>query len=312
VDDQAAQPMAAARCGRHAAPQTTDGREGEHMLDRGDDQTIVDVLRAWSGTAGDANSWEPLHHKGTVLAVTAAGGGRFVLKAIVKEVGTSPRAERLASEYRVLRHLHEEGVPVALPILTDDHRLFVQRGDQIYTLSPLLPTGGAPEESAAWEPGRVNTNLGAAIGRLHRALATYPSEIPSWRMDLPHRILDQAVSRIIANLHDERAVKIEAVLLALAGEFTGALTALSEQPIHGDCHGGNIVLCAGEVSGFVDLDHLPTGPKIYDLGSLLADQVKWRIDRPERLGEWLATAGYVISGYEQENTLSGREKEAIW
>jgi Ser/Thr protein kinase RdoA (MazF antagonist) len=66
------------------------------------------------------------------------------------------------------------------------------------------------------------------------------------------------------------------------------------------------------VTGFVDLDLLPLGPRVYDLAYLLADRLKWRFDDPEHVARWLAGLPHLLAGYERENTLSAREREAIW
>jgi Ser/Thr protein kinase RdoA (MazF antagonist) len=94
--------------------------------------------------------------------------------------------------------------------------------------------------------------------------------------------------------------------------MAAALSDLPLQLIHGDCHGGNYLLYRGDVSGFVDLDHLPTGPRVYDIGYLLADMAKARFVGIPAHDDWLAHAGQVIAGYERESSLSKREKDALW
>src|SRR3712207_6816883 len=140
-----------------------------------DEQTVVSALLHWSQAIGTANSWRPLHHKHSVLAVTT-NQGQFVLKQVVQ----TPDEERLMSEYRVLQHLKLEGVPVAVPLLADNGQPFVADQGQIYTVAPMLPMSNDISSS----PERLYANLGSAIGRLHKALATYPDAIPSWTMDL--------------------------------------------------------------------------------------------------------------------------------
>ncbi len=105
---------------------------------------------------------------------------------------------------------------------------------------------------------------------------------------------------------------MEATLAPLAAPLRAALADLPEQPIHGDCHGGNVLVADGEVTGFVDLDHLPVGPKVYDLSYLLADQVKGQLNDPERLARWLSVLPHLLAGYEREHALSAQERGAIW
>jgi hypothetical protein len=35
---------------------------------------------------------------------------------------------------------------------------------------------------------QVYANIGAAVARLHQALAVYPGQVDSWTMDLPHTV----------------------------------------------------------------------------------------------------------------------------
>jgi Ser/Thr protein kinase RdoA (MazF antagonist) len=272
-----------------------------------DDVRFSALLKRWP--IGDVAACEPLHHKGTVFLITTGRGARFMLKDIVKDIGGHRRIERLMAEYRVLMHLQAAQVPVAVPLLANDGRPFVQYGVKIYTLSPELASGG---DTISTGMGRVYQNMGVAIGRLHNALATYPDAIPSWRMDLPQRILSEAVPRINENLAGQQREAFNRIMNPIGDALADALAGLPAQHIHGDCHGGNILLHNGNVSGFIDLDHLPIGPRPYDLSSLLADRVKWQLVHPDALILWLEHFDRVIIGYEQENCLSRREKEAIW
>lgn len=156
------------------------------------------------------------------------------------------------------------------------------------------------------------TNVGAAIGRLHRALAAYPGEIVSWHMDLPAQLRERALPAVRRQLAGDQLTALDAVFDQVTDEFCEALAKLPEQYIHGDCHGGNILIADGEVSGFIDLDHTPIGPKIYDLSYLMADRLKWRIYEPAAAEAMLGLFPAVVAGYEQENTLTAREHEALW
>jgi Ser/Thr protein kinase RdoA (MazF antagonist) len=87
--------------------------------------------------------------------------------------------------------------------------------------------------------------------------------------------------------------------------MVSALSDLPEQRIHGDCHLGNILLSEEKVTGIIDLDHLPIGPKIYDLAYLLANRAA---DDTEQMAA--ITAG-VVTGYRTAGTLDPRELAAI-
>ena len=93
--------------------------------------------------------------------------------------------------------------------------------------------------------------------------------------------------------------------------MTEALTGLPCQHIHGDSHSGNILLHHGQVSGFIDLDHLPLGPRVYDLGYLMADLMKNRLYRAKALAQCLSVLGALLRGYEEETPLTERERAAL-
>jgi Ser/Thr protein kinase RdoA (MazF antagonist) len=154
-------------------------------------------------------------------------------------------------------------------------------------------------------------NIGVAIAKLHKALATYAYEIPSWRMDLAGTVLKEAVPSIQRHLSGIQAAEFTNSLATLFSPLSAALVDLPEQYIHGDCHGGNILLYHGDVSGFVDVDHLPMGPRVYDIGYLLADFAKAQFFDIHVHARWLDMFDLVIAGYEQESALNVREKEAI-
>lgn len=270
------------------------------------DPTHVErALGQWQKTLGSVVRWEPAHHKNTVFAITTEQNGTFVLKEILNR---SPPT-RLLAERRVLHHLDQSGVPVAVPCLTDDEQCYATFDARVFMLSPALPGGG---EDEAIDIGKLYQNVGAAIGRLHRALAACPWTIESWEMRLPSRILDEAVPRILSRLTGARARTVESVVAAAHRDLAERLTDLPCQRIHGDCHGGNIVLRGEQVSGFIDLDHLPIGPRIYDIAYYLADRLKNALRDPEGPVRFLSTFDRVMIGYETEVTLTERERSALW
>lgn len=284
------------------------------------DGAVAAVLRRWVHHTGPVREWRTLYHKGTVLAVTGEHGARFVLKEVAKGQPVPRRLERLTAEHRLLLYLHACGVPVPAPLPADDGRTYVREpedGAAIYTLHPMLPNWGTRARDGqpvvpAWEQPGVWTNVGAAIGRLHRALAAYPGEIVSWHMVLPERIRENALPTARAHLAGGQLATLDAVFDDVTDELCLALADLPEQYIHGDCHGGNILLADDEVSGFIDLDHLPLAPRIYDLFYLLADRLKWRVYEPEALAALLRLFPCLIAGYQRENTLTPREYNALW
>ena len=152
-----------------------------------------------------------------VQVLAGLGGHRYVLK---REIAVPRHLD-------LLRHLHDLDVPVAVPLPTDDGHPFATIEGLAYTLAPAVPNDDHPPD---W------TDIGAAIGRLHRAASTFDGPVPTR-----------------ANLSAYKE-----------------LAELPNQPIHGDCHLAKILTKGGKVSGFVDFDELRLGPRPYDLAYLLA------------------------------------------
>jgi len=287
------------------------------------DDGIAAILRRWERHTGPIRESRSLYHKGTVLAVTCQSGARYVLKEVAKGQPLDRRLARLAAEHRLLLYLADRGVPVPAPLTADDGRTYVrhpQGGAAVYTLHVMLPNSGAKRADGAdggstvptWEQPEVWTNVGAAIGRLHSALAAYPGEIVSWHMALPTRIRESALPSVRSRLSGEQLRALDAVFGGSVDEVCAALANLPEHHIHGDCHGGNILIADGDVSGFIDLDHLPLAPRVYDLFYLPPDRLKWRIDESGVPEAMLPLFPYLIAGYEREHTLTPRERAALW
>ena len=269
-------------------------------------ESSVAILQHWRQTTGELGAYEAIDHHPNVFTVIAERGERFILKRI-DDIEHSARVE---SHFRVLRYLHVCQVPVAVPILADDQMPFVQHGGSVYTLSPVLPVNH--EDRVHIPAEQLYLNLGRAVARLHRALASYPGEILSWQMDFAQRTLGEAVSVIQRHLNSPMRATFDKVLCDVEQGIRAALADLPTQYIHGDCHGGNIVLHNGDVSGFIDLDQLPYAPRIYDVSYLLADRVKSHIERPAELEAWLGYFDCLLVGYEQVQPLTAAEKRAIW
>lgn len=267
---------------------------------------LDEILQHWRQTTGAIRHCKMVGDNARVFVVATEPGQEFVLK----QAGSVDRTAQLASHTRVLQHLHAAQVPVALPLLSDHQQFFVQYGDALYTLSSMLAR--ETDDVAVWPSAPLYRKIGRAIGRLHRALADYPGEIVSWQMNFARRTMDEALPVILAHLTPHRRAHLEGILGQIEPEVRSALAGLPEQHIHGDCHGGNVLLHNGDVSGFVDLDHLPRGPRIYDLSYFLADRVKAHFNEPDALALWRQHFDQLIMGYESVQPMTVAEKRALW
>jgi Ser/Thr protein kinase RdoA (MazF antagonist) len=131
-------------------------------------------------------------------------------------------------------------------------------------------------------------------------------------MNLPYTVFQECVPRILSALPEQNADMLRHLFVTLQDEMSKALQDLPTQLIHGDCHGGNYLIYRGDVSGFVDFDHLPTGPRVYDIGYLLADMAKARFFDNHTHARWSDSFHHIVAGYQQESSLSRHELNSLW
>jgi len=241
-----------------------------------------------------------------IWRVTGQDGRQWVLKNLPEvPPGVGP-----VEEYRVLCYLQAAGLPVAAPVITDDGLIAFNAdnlrthpddtqptGRHAYSLMPLLLNDPALRES----PDLANT-IGAGIGRLDRALAQCPWQLTSFTDDPARQILGEQYVRLPRELR--------AVISPLRDRLYSAVVDLPMQRIHGDCNVGNLLVHNGTVTGYIDLDHLPTGPRIYDLGNYLVTRLNSHVDHgtPDAM---MAVLGHYVAGYHATYPLTERELAAV-
>jgi len=263
------------------------------------------VTQNWQKAIGRITSWETAHHKHSVFLITTNIGKTMVLKKIEHQ----PTHQRITSEYKVLCYLQKHRIPVSVPILTDDGKLYVKNEGHIFTLSPTISTK-SPLTSVN-EQERYMA-IGSELGRFHRVMASYPDPIESWTMDLPNKLENEVFPFLEQKLDSEQFNQLQQKIISIAPTIAASWEKLPTQTIHGDFHGGNILFDGKEVIGIIDLDHIPIGARLYDISYFLADEVKNRIGDPNRLASWLASYDHLIIGYTQEVLLTSSEKSALW
>ena len=113
------------------------------------------------------------------------------LDLVVKQLPQYPPGVEPVTEFRVLTYLQQHGVPVALPIVTDQGRLHVTVEERQWVLLPYLPHRSSIYEL---EPDASVTShaVGAAIGRLDQTLAAYPWPVDSY-VDNPIEVITTAL-----------------------------------------------------------------------------------------------------------------------
>ncbi len=268
---------------------------------------LKEVLLCWGSDT--LASWHEIQNN--VAKLTLDDGRSFVLKALGPCSEATMR--RLRFEHEVLRHVEQQGLAVAVPLLSNQGTPYVIASDCIYRLSHWLPNQPAEAQTSA-ERARLYQNYGMAIGRFHQALASYEDDAilsKTWQTDLRTRVLDEAVPVVLAHLDPARLPLFQALLAEIEPEMTAAFADLPRQLIIWDCHGGNVAVDGFEVSGFIDCDHISIAPRIFDLADFLVNLIKWDVGDAQKAALWMAHFPHLIRGYETITALSGHERTAL-
>lgn len=253
------------------------------------------VLEEWRTILGDRVELGDDYAGRDLWPFTAEDGASYFLKRL------SPwRNLPLADEARILRYLAGQGVRVAEFLPTDRASLFAEESEESFVLMPRLASDFfADAELVSLEP-----MIGGALAGLHLSLNSYPWAVNSYVEDLR------------GSLEQELRLPSD-VAEAFARQRNGMITALSDLPlqlIHGDLSPENVLLRRpGAVSGFIDFDHLPLAPRIWDIAKYLSRRIRlrWRQSSPESDEGRLDHVAGFLAGYHRTNSLSSSEIEAI-
>jgi len=155
-------------------------------------------------------------------------------------------------------------------------------------------------------------HAGEAIARLHLALATCPTAIDSWEIRLADRVFGESWPRLESALPPAEFERLTKAVAPVRDDMIRAFDGLPSQRIHGDCHAGNILFDGDELTGFIDLDHLPIGPRMYDLGYYLSCGITSCTDAGEAPADALERLGRpLFAGYRSVTALADGEPAAI-
>jgi Ser/Thr protein kinase RdoA (MazF antagonist) len=267
-----------------------------------------EILQGWE--IEPVATWHMIQDN--IARITLANGRQVVLKQLGLHSEDSIR--RLQFEYDVLQHVDQLGLSVALPLLSTKGVPYVIDSDQIYRLSNWLPNQPA-EVRTGEERVRLYQNYGAAIGRFHRALASYQDDEilnRTWQTGLQKRVLSEAVPVILAHLEPSQLQSFETLLAEIEPMMMATYADLPLQPIIWDCHPGNVAVDGFEVSGFIDCDHISLAPRIFDLADFLVHLIKWDVGDEQKEAIWLAHYQQLIVGYESVTLLSRHERSALF
>ena len=268
---------------------------------------IEELLTCWPLGAGAITA--PLASTGAGgFEVTTQDGRHFLLKR--RRPGPPP-----AAEHRMLRLLHQRGLPVAVPLPTHAGDTWVAHDDALHELLPWLPgvtgTAARGDDERAWA-----ARLGTTVARVHRDLASLPASLSA--AGAPMRLdavasLEGWVAPALERHADSLDLPRLRPLLARAVEDLGeAEAALPVQLIHRDLHPDNLLYEGDALSGVLDFELACTGPRLFDLAYcgtsvLLAD---W--DVRARRARWPSLFAAMVDACERAGGLVPAERAALF
>jgi Ser/Thr protein kinase RdoA (MazF antagonist) len=264
------------------------GGEPMHSKDE-----LAGILANWDVLVGEAPAIGDAYSDRELWPVTATDGQRYFLKRL------GPwRNLPLSSEYRVQMYLRNHGFPVADYQVTRDARLYAGPIEDSYVLMARLPE----DDNRSRLPGE-EIGVGAAVARMHAILKTFPWATGSYEEDM--------VAPLEGDLYLPSSLTAD--YTSIRSELIDALDALPAQTIHGDLTPDNVLWHRGHLAGVIDLDHLPAGPRLWDISKYVNRVLSSNGAEASTAARdhQFELARSFIRGYITENPLSERELAAI-
>ena len=243
--------------------------------------------------------------KDTVYLVKSKEG-EFILKRVLNDNG---RLDRMFEEHQLLNYLYEMSVPVAYPLKTKNGCTYLEADNYLYVLTPKIPNDGADFFSQSHS---IYTDIGRSIAHFHKAIATYPNTLQRWNVEPYNTLYQDIAPELKKYLHENECEKITKILIKLKGEMRETFNGLPTQRIHGDCHPGNVCVSHNKVTGYVDCDHFPVGPRIFDVCYYLIHIIKWHLDDNVKVKLFLSHYLYMLRAYNSIIPLTIKDKRAFW
>ena len=270
----------------------------EHMpLDK-----VPSLLKAWPI---DVKNFEIDPDFSHICQVTASTGERYILKNVGE---LSDTISPLEQQHRITQYLHRSGVRLGYLLTTKDGGFYATDEVDAFILMPYLEREKTNLFTDTAAP--IYYNIGRAYAHLHTVLATYKEDINSWKTNLYSRLFEFSVPRMLKRHGDEKLDQLKTILSGLENPIADISPHIGEQPVLWDCHTGNTLIYNGQVSGFVDCDHISIGPRICDIGNFAANLIAFDCSS-SRTDPWLKHLPSLLQGYASGTVLTDKEQIAF-
>ncbi len=239
------------------------------------------------------------------FAVRAQDGSRYVLKVIDPQAD----AAMVDCQTRVLMHLAEQDPALPVPRLcltrvrTEVAKLTVAGQAHSALLISHLPGQLLVQAQA---PALALPTLGAMMARLDHALRGFFHAALAQSLVWDVRRLPE-LAELVGYLDDDDMRRLVREVVAQFKDCQLRLRGLPSQAIHGDIHGGNVLLdSAGfRVTGIVDFGDMIHGPRVFEPAVAISELLtEGRMTLPE--------SGALLRGYVSAQALEAREVDALY
>ncbi len=271
---------------------------------------VEESLSAW---ALEASSVE-LDGVPDIYHVHTRDGEHYVLK----NVGTPEVLARTEAQFRVTRHVHEAGLPIAYLLATIEGSFYTQSSESVFVLMPYIE--GDETDFYAPESAGAYRSLGRAYARLHACLRGFDGPVNTWKEDMHTMVFEEYAPQWLPYLSDGDLSKVERTLQLLESPLQRLSDQLPVQVIFLDVHRGNVRLVGDQFRGFIDCDHICHGQRLLDVVTALTSMVRYKGrnglpiggDQDDQRRYWLSHFGRFLGEYHLANPFSSLERDHLW
>ena len=226
---------------------------------------------------------------------------------VIRRYHPSRTRAAIGWEQRLVEHAATRAWPVARPLPAVDGNLLVEHAGRFWSLAPFLPG----EPGAAETPAQYHIS-GRLLGRLHRALASFPVEGQRpdfgklWELDAWVEPAGFGSFNDLLRTFEREYPDLAALVRRQRYRNLRELARLKypdlpDMPIHGDFHRGNLLWQDGQLSGLLDFDQSRRDAHVADIAPLLMPHMP--LD--------LRLAHALLDGYQSVRELSETEWDLL-
>ncbi len=220
------------------------------------------------------------------------------------------KREQLIKNLKIAKALNRHGFQSAMPVITRDGSDYAD-GTEVFVLTHRLP-GGPLDKSVRYGSNRFEygEKYGRSIAGLHRALIEIQSDIAPDDVNPYQVVTDWALPNVRQQNSQWNMGLTEEFFQDYINTFGAQIGRLPKQLIHRDPNPDNILFDGGEVSGFLDFDISEINVRLWDVcyctTGILSESGEEDYDK------WFDILSGVLHGYDDGNSLTSEEKQAVY